>query len=104
MYDDYDGATKRTVLRLYRNRPNDDVLRAASTLFRGLDRPALVLWGAKDPFVPVRHAEQQRESFPRAEVKVLPESGHWPFADDPEAVAEAVVPFLRAQFSPAGSA
>jgi len=104
MYDDYDGATKRTVLRLYRNRPNDDVLRAASTLFRGLDRPALVLWGAKDPFVPLHHAEQQRESFPRAEVKVLEESGHWPFADDPEAVAEAVVPFLRAQVSPAGSA
>jgi pimeloyl-ACP methyl ester carboxylesterase len=102
MYDDYDRATRRTVLRLYRNRPDDDVLRAASGLFRGLDRPALVLWGGKDPFVPLRHAEQQRESFPRAEVKVLDESGHWPFADDPEGVADAVIPFLRAQVSPAG--
>jgi pimeloyl-ACP methyl ester carboxylesterase len=103
MYDDYDADTKRTVLRLYRNRPDDDVLRAASGLFRELDRPALVLWGGNDPFVPLHHAEQQRESFPRAEVKVLQESGHWPFADDPEGVAEAVVPFLRAQVSPAGS-
>jgi pimeloyl-ACP methyl ester carboxylesterase len=102
MYDHYDRATKRTVLRLYRNRPDDDVLRAASGLFRGLDRPALVVWGAKDPFVPIRHAEQQRESFPRAEVKILEESGHWPFADDPPAVADAVVPFLRAQVSRAG--
>ena len=102
MYDDYDRATRRTVLRLYRNRTDDDVLRAAAGLFRGLDRPALVLWGGKDPFVPLRHAEQQREAFPRAEVKVLPESGHWPFADDPEGVADAVVPFLRAQLSPAG--
>jgi pimeloyl-ACP methyl ester carboxylesterase len=104
MYDHYDRGTRRTVLRLYRNRANDDVLRAASQLFRGLDRPALVLWGGKDPFVPLRHAEQQRESFPRAEVVVLEESGHWPFADDPEGTANAVVPFLRGQVgvSPAG--
>lgn len=102
MYDSYDRDTRRTVLRLYRNRTDDEVLRAASELFRGLDRPALVLWGGKDPFVPLRHAEQQRESFPRAEVVVLPDSGHWPFADDPERVAAAVVPFLRAQVSRAG--
>ena len=104
MYDHYDRATRRTVLRLYRNRPDDDVLRAASQLFRGLDRPALVLWGGKDPFVPLHHAEQQRESFPRAEVVVLEESGHWPFADDPEGTANAVVPFVRDQVgvSPAG--
>jgi pimeloyl-ACP methyl ester carboxylesterase len=104
MYDHYDRATRRTVLRLYRKRPDDDVLRAASQLFRGLDRPAVVLWGAKDPFVPLHHAEQQRESFPRAEVVVLQDSGHWPFADDPEGTANAVVPFLRGQVgvSPAG--
>jgi pimeloyl-ACP methyl ester carboxylesterase len=104
MYDHYDRGTRRTVLRLYRHRTNDDVLRAASQLFRGLDRPALVLWGGKDPFVPLRHAEQQRESFPRAEVVVLEESGHWPFADDPEGTANAVVPFVREQVgvSPAG--
>ena len=104
MYDHYDRATRRTVLRLYRNRADDDVVRAASQLFRGLDRPALVLWGGKDPFVPLHHAEQQRESFPRAEVVVLEESGHWPFADDPEGTANAVVPFVRGQVgvSPAG--
>jgi pimeloyl-ACP methyl ester carboxylesterase len=28
---------------------------------------------------------------------VLPDSGHWPFADDPERVAAVVVPFLRTQ-------
>jgi pimeloyl-ACP methyl ester carboxylesterase len=27
----------------------------------------------------------------------LPDSGHWPFADDPGAVAQAVLPFLRRQ-------
>jgi pimeloyl-ACP methyl ester carboxylesterase len=103
MYDHIDRGTKRTILRLYRNRTDDDLLRAAAQLFHSLDRPALVLWGGKDPFVPLRHAEQQRElSFPSAEVVVLDDSGHWPFLDDPEGTAAAVVPFLKRQLSPAG--
>ena len=97
MYDGYDRGTRRMVLRLYRNRTNDEVLEAAAAHFATLDRPALVLWGASDPFVPVRHAEQQRQAFPRAEVVVLEGSSHWPFLDDPEGTAAAVLPFLRAQ-------
>ena len=103
MYDDYDGGTRRMVLRLYRNRTNDEVLEAAAAHFATLDRPALVLWGGADPFVPVHHAEQQRTPFPRAEVVVLPESSHWPFLDDPEGAARAIVPFLRARVAPATS-
>jgi len=103
MYDSYDRATRRTVLRLYRNRTDDELLEAVAAMFRPLDRPALVLWGGKDPFVPVHHAEQQREiAFPSARVVVLEDSGHWPFADDPAGVAAAVVPFLREQVTPAG--
>jgi pimeloyl-ACP methyl ester carboxylesterase len=97
MYDDYDRGTRKLVLRLYRNRTNDELLEAAAGHFATLDRPALVVWGGSDPFVPVRHAEQQRKAFPRAEVVVLQDSSHWPFLDDPEGVAAAVVPFLRAQ-------
>ena len=97
MYDDYDRGTRKLILRLYRNRTNDDLLEAAAAHFATLDRPALVVWGAGDPFVPLRHAEQQRKAFPRAEVVVLEDSSHWPFLDDPEGVAAAVLPFLRAQ-------
>jgi pimeloyl-ACP methyl ester carboxylesterase len=70
---------------------------------RPLDLPALVLWGRGDPYISVDLAERQREVFPSAEVVVLEESGHWPFADDPEATAAAVVPFLRAQVGTASS-
>ena len=97
MYDDYDRGTRKLILRLYRNRTNDDLLEAAAAHFATLDRPALVVWGASDPFVPVRHAEQQRKAFPRAEVVLLEGSSHWPFLDDPEGTAAAVVPFLRAR-------
>jgi pimeloyl-ACP methyl ester carboxylesterase len=42
-------------------------------------------------------AERQRQVFPHAELKILPGSGHWPFADDPDSVSQAVLPFLRRQ-------
>jgi len=66
---------------------------------RPLRRPALVLWGARDPYLPVRYAERQREVFPDARIVVLEESGHCPFSDDPEAVADEVVLFLRRNLS-----
>ena len=97
MYNGYDRGTRKMVLRLYRNRTNDEGLEAAARHFAGLDRPALVVWSGADPFVPVHHAEQQKRAFPRAEVVVLADSSHWPFLDDPGGTAAAVVPFLRAQ-------
>lgn len=97
MYDDYDGGTKRAVLRLYRaTEPGRNAARLQGAL-RPLDRPTLVVWGARDPYIDVSFAERQRETFPSAEVHVLADSGHWPFADDPEGVASLVVPFLRSR-------
>lgn len=98
MYRDMDWGTRRAVLRLYRatNDPGGSV-EAMGELFRALDVPALVIWGAADPYVPVRYAERQREFFPSARVVILERSGHWPFADDLEAVANTLVPFLKEQ-------
>jgi pimeloyl-ACP methyl ester carboxylesterase/2-polyprenyl-6-methoxyphenol hydroxylase-like FAD-dependent oxidoreductase len=94
MYDDFDRGTRRAVLELYRSVA---VVAAAgeklAAALRPLDRPALVLWGRHDPYLPVAHAERQREAFPHAEVRLL-DSGHWPFVDCPRAVADAVVAFL----------
>ncbi|MBV9715527.1 MAG: alpha/beta hydrolase [Solirubrobacterales bacterium] len=96
MYDDMDAGTTRAILRLYRatNDPGSAASKLADEL-RPLDRPALVVWGAHDPYIPVAMAERQRESFPSAKIAILDGSGHWPFADDPAAVGRVVEPFLR---------
>ena len=86
------------MLKLYRNtRKTDDAARQLTAALRPLDLPALIVWGAHDPYIPVVFAERLREVFPHAEIKILPRSGHWPFADDPHSVAQAVLPFLRRQ-------
>ena len=95
MYDDFDAATRRAVLRLYRSvgDPAGDAARLAVAL-RGLDVPALALWGGQDPSLSSELAVRQREAFPTARCIVLPESGHWPFADDPERVAAELTAHL----------
>jgi pimeloyl-ACP methyl ester carboxylesterase len=95
MYDDFDAGTRRAVLRLYRN--VDDPAGDARRLLDALpDVPALVLWGQRDPYLSFRLAARQREAFPTARVVVLPDSGHWPFVDEPGRVAQELTAFLRA--------
>ena len=98
MYDDYDRETRATVLKLYRATPDRSL--AAEELGRAiasLRKPALVIWGARDPFIPAQFVERQRDFFDVRELVMLPESAHWPFQDDPEAVRSALMRFLEAQ-------
>jgi pimeloyl-ACP methyl ester carboxylesterase len=96
MYRDFDRGTRRAVLRLYRSTARRIGLppRLGSRLSE-LGRPALVVWGAHDRFLPVRLAGQQREVFRSAEVRVFGGSGHWPFIDDGETVEPVIADFLR---------
>jgi pimeloyl-ACP methyl ester carboxylesterase len=110
MYDEYDRGTRRAVLKLYRATPDADtpgmenVQEQVGMEMAKLHKPALVVWGAKDPFLSVDYAERQREFFAVEDVVILPESSHWPFQDDPGRVAEVVVPFLRERLSAAAPA
>lgn len=88
---------RRAVLRLYRaTEPAQQALELRRVL-APLRRPALVIWGARDIFLSVTLAARQREVFPDAQIDVLPDSGHFPHLDDPDAVAGALLPFLRAR-------
>jgi len=88
--------TQRAILKLYRATPAP-LMAGPIDALRELDRPALVLWGTDDAYLPWRFAERQREAFPSAQVELLEALGHWPFDEDPAQVAELLLPFLRAQ-------
>jgi len=97
-------ATKRAVLKLYRA-TSAATLAAPAAGLRPLDRPALVIWGTQDAYVPREQAERQRQAFPSAQVELLEGHGHWVMLEDPERVASLVIPFLTRQLpGPAGAA
>jgi pimeloyl-ACP methyl ester carboxylesterase len=92
----YDRGTRRAMLRFYSATPTSAAGPTTAEL-ASLDRPALVIWGADNRFVPVEQAERQRRSFPSAEIAVLAGSRHYPHLDSPQRVNELVLPFLRRQ-------
>jgi pimeloyl-ACP methyl ester carboxylesterase len=98
VYDDLDRATRCTILHVYRSAEASEVEatgRAQARVLARRRRPALIVWGAHDPYLPPAMAQRQREPFPAASVHVLDGSGHWPFADDPVRTRALVLPFVR---------
>jgi pimeloyl-ACP methyl ester carboxylesterase len=99
LYDDLDRETRCAIIASYRAADEPEINsfaeHQASVLAQDPARPALVIWGAGDPYLPVAMAERQRQGFPSARVEVFPDSGHWPFADNPDRAAALILPFIR---------
>lgn len=97
MYRDYDAGTRRTVLQLYRATDAARMVSVDAAVFAAADIPALVVWATADVYMATPFAYRHRDAFPSARVVELPRHGHFLLAEDPAAVAELVLPFLRQQ-------
>ncbi|WP_205696007.1 alpha/beta fold hydrolase [Conexibacter sp. SYSU D00693] len=88
-----DQGTQRAILRLYRSAPPDELARLGERL-GALRCPALVLWGAQDPYIPSHFCEAYANALGGpVEHEVLDGAGHWPWYDRPELV-DRVAQFL----------
>ncbi|MDZ7577690.1 MAG: alpha/beta fold hydrolase [Candidatus Nanopelagicales bacterium] len=56
--------------------------------------PSMVIWGARDIVIPVKHAFAANELLPGSLLKVFKDSGHLPHADEPERFAECLTDFV----------
>ena len=57
--------------------------------------PMLIIWGADDIVIPVRHAAIANEIAPSARVEVIANAGHFPHRDHPERVVKIMKDFIR---------
>src|SRR6266851_211339 len=55
--------------------------------------PALFLWGAHDGFAPLAYGRDYCAAVPGAKFEEIPEAGHFPHMEQPEAVARHVIGF-----------
>jgi pimeloyl-ACP methyl ester carboxylesterase len=92
IWDRFDHGTQRAILKLYRSAPEDVLARAGQRLGE-LDRPALVVWGERDEFLPIRFAEAYAEAL-GGRLELIDAAGHWPWLGRPE-VVERVVHFVQ---------
>jgi pimeloyl-ACP methyl ester carboxylesterase len=69
---------------------------ATDRLYLASELPVLIIWGERDPLIPVRHAREAHGRIPGSRLEVFPGAGHFPYRDDPERFAAFVVDFVRA--------
>jgi pimeloyl-ACP methyl ester carboxylesterase len=92
IWEHFDQGTQRAILALYRGSPPER-LEAAGARLGDVRAPALVLWGDRDPYIPLRFADDYAAALPAGEVRHVPEAGHWPWVDQP-ALVDDVCAFL----------
>ena len=57
--------------------------------------PAQLIWGNEDKLIPVTYAQAWLKNLPRASLLPLPQCGHLPHVERPDAVASAIRSFAR---------
>jgi pimeloyl-ACP methyl ester carboxylesterase len=83
---------RSTVVRLaYPHFANPDL---AKWLHR-INVRTLLIWGANDGLVPIRFGETYQRLIPDSSLVVIPEAGHAPFEEKPEAFLAALMDFLQ---------
>lgn len=89
IWDHWDAGTRAATLALYRHADPDRLADAGRDLGR-IECPALVLWGDRDPYLPLRFGEAYEAALPGAELRILGGAGHWPWIDRPETVDDVL--------------
>jgi pimeloyl-ACP methyl ester carboxylesterase len=97
-----DGLAKGDPRILVRNRSTvvrlcypDFINPELSKWLHRIDTPTLLIWGANDGLVPLSFGETYRALVPRARLTVLPQAGHAPYEEQPEAFLQAFDDFLK---------
>lgn len=89
----FDHGTQRAILRLYRS-ADEPLLAAAGEELGRINAPALVVWGAADPYIAPGFARAYADALGGpAEIDIVDGAGHWPWYEDPS-VIERVARFL----------
>jgi pimeloyl-ACP methyl ester carboxylesterase len=88
----FDHGTQRAILKLYRSAPESALAEAGRDLGR-LGAPALVAWGDRDPYLPLRFGNDYAGLL-GADLHVAQGAGHWPWLEQPDLI-ERTAAFLR---------
>jgi pimeloyl-ACP methyl ester carboxylesterase len=57
--------------------------------------PSLILWGERDPIIPVAHARSAHAAMPGSRLELLDGAGHFPQLDDPIRISRLLTDFME---------
>lgn len=76
------------------------IVSATDRLYLANELPTLIVWGERDPLIPVRHAARSHEILPGSRLELFPGAGHYPYLDDPERFARVLLDFIQTTTPP----
>src|SRR4051794_40530771 len=74
--------------------PRGQRVDARDRLYLSEEVPTMLIWGAKDPIIPLEHGRRAHELMPDSRFEVFADAGHFPFNDDPQRFVEVVSDFI----------
>jgi len=77
--------------------PDGQRVFAGDRLYLAEAMPTLIIWGERDPIIPVGHGRRAHAAMPGSRFVVLEEARHFPPLEDPRGVTDAVREFIRAE-------
>ena len=68
---------------------------ASDRLYLAQAVPFLLVWGERDPIIPVEHARAAQRLVPGSRLEIFPDAGHFPHLDDPLRFVRLLTDFMR---------
>ena len=73
---------------------------AADRLYLAEGIPVLIVWGARDPIIPVHHAHSAHEAMTGSQLEIFEHAGHLPQIEAPERFVEVLTRFVSETEAP----
>jgi pimeloyl-ACP methyl ester carboxylesterase len=68
---------------------------ATDRLYLAAQVPTLIVWGERDPFIPVDHALAAHQAIPGSRLEIFEDVGHFPHCEAPARFIEVLVDFVK---------
>jgi pimeloyl-ACP methyl ester carboxylesterase len=81
--------------------PGGQRVSAVDRLYLAEEMPSLIVWGRRDPLIPVSHAQVAHDAMPGSRLEIFDDAGHFPQLDEPIRFAGVLADFIE-ETEPAG--
>jgi pimeloyl-ACP methyl ester carboxylesterase len=75
--------------------PGGQRVSARDRLYLAEMLPTLLVWGERDPIIPVAHGYSAHEEIPESRLEIIEGAGHFPYRDDPRRFARILSDFIE---------
>jgi pimeloyl-ACP methyl ester carboxylesterase len=92
-----DGETRAAFVHTLRTivDPRGQRVDASDRLYLAQAIPFLIVWGERDPIIPVEHALAAHRLVPESRLELFPDAGHFPHLDDPLRFVRLLTDFVE---------